>query len=146
MKLSKMGTEVRGTLQMLIIGVLGIIAWAYSNNHGVVGDGMKFVQSFSILFILISIISIILTKYLKKHPFKSVGVVNKDDEMLKLVRYKAAYTSFEITSAVVILITILIATEIIKINISMYALGIIVFVAMNFLNLIFTAIYSNKTM
>lgn len=146
MKLSKMGVEFRGMLQMLIIGIVGMVAWVYSNNQGVIGQGMKFVQSFSILFILVSIIGAILTKHLGKHPIKSIGVVNKDDEMLKLVRYKAAYASFEITSAIVILVTILTATEIIKINISMYALGIIIFVAMNFLNIIFTTIYSNRTL
>lgn len=146
MKLSKMGVEFRGMLQMLIIGIVGMVAWVYSNNQGITGQGMKFVQSFSILFIFISIIGSILTKYLGKHPIKSIGVVNKDDEMLKLVRYKAAYASFEIMSAIVILVTILTATEIIKINISMYALGIIIFVAMNFLNIIFTTIYSNRTL
>jgi hypothetical protein len=146
MKSSKMGTEFKGMLQILIIGIIGMIAWAYSNNKGVTGQGMKIVQSLSMLFIFISIISIILTRYLEKNPIKSIGFVNKDDEMLKLIRYKAAYASFEITSAVVILVTILTATEIIKIDISMYALGIVIFVGMNFLSLICTFIYSNRTM
>lgn len=146
MKLSKRGTEFKGMLQMLMIGIIGMVAWVYSNNQGVVGQGMKFVQSLSMLFIFISIIGTILARYLEKNPIKSIGVVNKDDEMLKLVRYKAAYASFETTSAVVILATILTATEIIKIDISIYALGIVIFVVMNFLNIIFTFIYSNRTM
>lgn len=146
MKASKMGVDFRGYLQALIIGIIGIGAWLYSNNQGVVGEGMKFVQAFSITFILIGIGGMILTKYFKKHPLKSIGVVNKDDEMLKLVRYKAGYMSFQITLACLILFTIFSATEIIKTNISIYALGIIIFVAMNFLDMVLTSIYSSKTM
>lgn len=146
MKTSKLGVDFIGFIRATIIGLIGAAIYLYSNYQGITGEGMKFAKAFSVAFIIMGICGMILTKLFEKHPIKSIGVVNKDDEMLKLIRYRAAYTTFEITVSVMIIFTILIAAEVVKLNMPIYMIGIIVVVAMEVINVILITIYSNKLM
>lgn len=146
MKTSKLGVDFIGFVRSTIIGLIGWITYLYSNYQGITGEGMKFAKAFSVMFIIIGIAGMILTKVFEKHPIKSIGVVNKDDEMMKFIRYKAAYTAFEITVSAIIILTILIAAGVININMPIYMLGIILLVSMEVINIIFITIYSNSTM
>lgn len=146
MKTSKLGTDFVGFIRTAVIGLIGAAIYLYSSYQGITGEGMRFVKAFSLMFIIIGISGMILTKLFEKHPIKSIGVVNKDDEMLKLIRYRAAHTTFEVTVSAIIILTILTAAEIIKLNMPIYMIGIIFIVTMEIINIIFITIYSNRMM
>lgn len=146
MKTSKLGTDFIGFVRATIIGLMGAAIYLYSSYQGTTGAGMKFAKTFSVAFIIMGICGMILTKLFEKHPIKSIGVVNKDDEMLKLIRYRAAYTTFEITVSAIIIFTILTAAEVIRLNMPIYIIGIIFVVTMEIINIIFITIYSNRMM
>ncbi|WML34748.1 hypothetical protein [Clostridium sp. OS1-26] len=146
MKTSKLGADFIGFIRATIIGLIGSVIYLYSSYQGITGEGMKLAKALSLMFIIIGISGMILTKLFEKHPIKSIGVVNKDDEMLKLIRYRAAYTTFEITVSTIIIFTILTAAEVIKLNMPIYMIGIIFVVTMEIINIIFITIYSNRMM
>lgn len=144
MKTSKLGVDFIGFIRMTVIGLIGAVIYFYSNYQGITEVGMKFTKAFSTMFIIVGIAGVILTKFFEKHPVKSIGVVNKDDEMQKLIRYRAAYTTFEITVSAIMIFAMLTASQVIKLTISIYMTGLILVVAMWIVDIIFITIYSNR--
>ncbi|MBV7271738.1 hypothetical protein I6U48_02265 [Clostridium sp. PL3] len=144
MRTSKLGVDFIGFIRTTIIGLIGGAIYLYSNSQGITGGGMRFTKVFSSMFIIIGIAGIILTKFFENNPIKSIGVVNKDDEMQKLIRYKAAYAAFEITMSAIMIFIMLIAAEIIKLTMPLYMIGIVLLVAMGVINIVSIVIYSNK--
>lgn len=144
MRTSKLGVDLSGFIRMTIIGLVGGASYLWANSQGTIGEGMKFTKAFSAMFIIIGIAGVILTKFFEKHPLKSIGVVNKDDEMQKMIRYRAAYTTFEITTSAIMIFIMLIAAEVIKLTLSLYMIGIALLVIMWIIDIICIIIYSSK--
>lgn len=144
MRTSKLGVDLSGFIRMTIIGLVGGMSYLWANSQGTIGEGMKFTKAFSVMFIIMGIAGGILTKFFEKHPLKSIGVVNKDDEMQKMIRYRAAYTTFEIITSIIMIFIMLIATEVIKLTLSLYVIGIALLVIMWIINIICIIIYSSK--
>lgn len=142
--MKKMDVDVASYIKSGLMGLVGLIAWIYSNSKGVSGEGMKLVKTLSVMFIIISVLGILLAKYLIKKPLKSTGVINKNDEMFVIIRAKAGQLTLDIFILIIFLFTILTGTQILTIEFSMYWLGIIAFVGINALNVICTVIASNR--
>ncbi|WDV46887.1 hypothetical protein PV797_04110 [Clostridiaceae bacterium M8S5] len=145
--MKKMDSDSFSYIESALMGLIGLIAWFYAKTNGVVmAEGMKLTKILSIMFLIIGVVGYILSKYFTKKPLKSVGVVNKDDELFTLIRAKSAQNTLKVINIASFLFIILTATEILKIKISMYYLGIIFFVSINVLSIIFNFVQSRKVM
>ena len=144
--MKKMNVDIASFIKTGLMGLIGFIAWIYSNSKGVSGEGMELIKTLSVMFLIISVIGILLTKYLLKKPLKSMGVVNKNDEMFVIIRAKAAQLTLDIFNLLIFLFIILTGTKILNIGISMYWLGIIAFVGINVISIVCITIQSNKLM
>lgn len=142
--MKKMNVDIVSYIKTGLMGLVGLIAWIYSNLKGVSGEGMELIKTLSVMFLIISVIGIILTKYLLKKPLKSIGVINKNDEMFVIIRAKASQLTLDIFNIIIFLFIILTGTQILNITFSMYWLGIIVFVGINVISIVCTIIQSNR--
>ena len=142
--MKKINVDIFSYAKTTMMGLFGLIAWIYSNSKGVTGEGMELTITLSVMFIIIGILGILLTKYFLKRPLKSTGIINKNDEMFVNIRAKAAELTLDIFNIIVFIFIILISTQIINITINLYWMGIITFVGINLINIVCTVIVSNR--
>ncbi|GAA0180027.1 hypothetical protein SH2C18_27920 [Clostridium sediminicola] len=142
--MKKMDVDIVSYMKSGLMGLVGLIAWMYSNSKGISGEGMELIKTLSIMFLIISVLGIAITKYFSKRPLKSTGVINKNDEMFVEIRAKSAKLTLDILNVIAFLFIILTGTQIVTIELSMYWIGIIVFVGINIISIISTFIQSNR--
>lgn len=142
--MKKMDVDIVSYIKSGFMGLVGFMAWMYSNSKGISGEGMELIKTLSIMFLIISVLGIVITKYFSKRPLKSTGVINKNDEMFVEIRAKSAKLTLDILNVIAFLFIILTGTQILTIEFSMYWLGIIVFVGINVISIVSTFIQSNR--
>lgn len=142
----KIGSDTLSNIEAVGMGIFAILGWLYGHKNGIQGEGMRLTLGFGIIFTSIGLIGFVITHFLKNKPLKSMGVINKDDELFVLIRAKAANTAMKILNYIIFIFIILTATDVVVINIKIYYLGIILFVLTNVLTLIATSIHSYRDM
>lgn len=141
----KLGSSLIGVFTNTALGIIGLICYFYSNYKGIKATESSTILVMSIVLIGITIVVQVFEVFFKKHPIKSIGVVNKDDEMQIAMRQKACHASFHVTSFIIFVLFIVTATGLVSFstNISYLFLGL--WVMMGVLNIIFISYFSNRS-
>lgn len=146
MNSKNLNSEIKGAIVNILMGSFGVLAYLYGKEKGIKGAESLTVLAIAVTLIGISILVLLISPYLKKHPLKSVGRVNKDDEMLVALRQKASHRAFHVTLIILFALVMLTATGIINFNINPCYILFGILVLMYSLDIICITIYSNKSM
>ncbi|MBU3188710.1 hypothetical protein K9O30_05985 [Clostridium bowmanii] len=146
MNSKKLSSETRGSIVNILMGCFGVLCYLYGKEKGIKGAESLTVFAISVTLIGVSILVILTSSHLKKYPLKSIGRVNKDDEMLVALRQKASHRAFHVTLMIIFALVMVTATGIINLNVNPCYILFGILVLMYSLDIIFITIFSNKSM